>query len=374
MRILLEINPLFLKHKTGVPYFIEALTESLLRQVANRAADELILWGPNLESDPFPQFDRKTLWRGGLAREVREIYWHRFKWGGVPGGIDIYHLPFLAPIAPHSKKTRFVTTIYDLAFMHFPDIAPSPQTFAGQVHCTLQQAVQSDGVIAISQATKRDVVAAFGIPDEKVSVIYPGTHIEPPQVGDAAGRAAFDALELPQRYVLCVGTWEPRKNLPMLLRAWSKVRPPGVVLALCGAKGWKFQNAEALLDELNLHDSVLPLGYVAREAMSHLYANAQFLSFPSLYEGFGLPALEAMVCGCPVVCSDTSSLPEVVGDAAFLLSPYEPDAWATAIKNLLNDAEALDAMRQRGLAQARKFSWDEAARQTMDVYTSVLAS
>ncbi len=250
MKILLEINPLALKHKTGVPYFIEALAEALLRQTHN-TADELILWGPNLESDPFPQFSRKTLRRGGPTRDVRELLWRYFKTGGVPRGIDIYHLPFLAPIAPYVHKTRFVTTIYDLGFMHFPDIAPSPEVFIGQVECdTVPSLSKRWHIFTISQATKRDIIQAFNVADEKISVIYPGTHIEAPRADDAVGRAAFDALELPPRYVLCVGTWEPRKNLPLLLRAWAKLRPPDVTLALCGVKGWKFQDAENLLDRI----------------------------------------------------------------------------------------------------------------------------
>lgn len=367
MKILLEINPLWLKHKTGVPYFIEALAEALLRQMHN-TADELILWGPNLESDPFPQFSRKTLRRGGPTRDVRELLWRYFKTGGVPRGIDIYHLPFLAPIAPYVHKTRLVTTIYDLGFMHFPDIAPSPEVFIGQVEWTMCQACQSDGIFTISQATKRDIIQAFNIPDEKISVIYPGTHIEAPRADDAVGRAAFDALELPPRYVLCVGTWEPRKNLPLLLRAWAKLRPSDVKLALCGVKGWKFQDAENLLNELQLHDSVLPLGYVAREAMPHLYANAEFMALPSLYEGFGLPIVEAMQCGCAVLCSNSSSLPEAAGDAAWLLPPSDEEAWREALQKLLNDADLRATLREKGFAQAQKFSWHEAAQQTLAAY------
>lgn len=373
MKILLEINPLALQHKSGVPYFIEALCEALLRQLERSPGDEMTLWAPNLERDPFPQFARKRFFRGGLPRDVREVLWTRLAWGGVPPDIDIYHLPFLATPAPRPQKSRFVATIYDLAFMHFPDIAPSPEVFRGQVECTLRQALESDHILTISKATKRDIIAAFGVAGQKISVIYPGTHIEAPRAHDEAGRAAFAALNLPERFVLCVGTWEPRKNLPLLLRAWAKLRPPGVALALCGAKGWKFQNAEALVDELQLHDSVLPLGYVPREAMPHLYAKAQFMVFPSLYEGFGLPALEAMTCGCPVLCSNTSSLPEVVGDAALMVSPRDKDELAEAIKRLLSDADLRDDLRRRGLAQARRFSWETAARQTLDVYKSLSA-
>jgi glycosyltransferase involved in cell wall biosynthesis len=371
MKIVLEINPLALAQKTGVPYFIEALTESLLRETQGKE-HEIILWGPNLERDPFPQWKHKTLWRGGLARDVREVWWRRFSWGGVPRDVDVYHLPFLAPLAPYHHGTRFVATIYDLAFMHFPDIAPSSKIFVAQVQNTLLQLLKSRHVIAISQATKQDAIAAFGISEEKISVIYPGTHIQPPSADDQAGRAAFETLQLPSRYVLCVGTWEPRKNLPLLLRAWARLRPQGVKLSLCGVKGWKFQNAEALLDELQLHDSVQPLGYVPREAMPHLYANAQCLAFPTLYEGFGLPVIEAMRCGCPVLCSDSSSLPEAAGDAAWLLPPCDGEAWAEALQKLLGDAALRETMRQKGYRQAARFSWDEAARQTLQIYRSLL--
>lgn len=370
--MVLEVNPLALPQKTGVPYFIEALAESLLCQTQN-TSDEIILWGPNLEADPFPQY-QKTLWKGGLARDVREVSWRHFAWGGVPDDADIYHLPFLAPLAPYGPKTRLVTTLYDLAFMHFPDIAPSPKIFKAQVEHTLSQVLKSDHIFAISQATKRDAVMAFGVPEEKISVIYPGTHIEPPRAEDATGKAAFEALKLPERYVLCVGTWEPRKNLPLLLRAWAKLRPPDVKLALCGVRGWKYQNAETLLDELKLHDSVLPLGYVAREAMPHLYAHARFFTMPALYEGFGLPVVEAMKCGCPVLCSNTSSLPEAAGDAAWLLSPRDEQSWVEAMQKLLDDAALRDSIRAKGLMQAQKFSWDAAAQQTLEIYRALMHS
>ena len=370
MKICLEVNPLALPQKTGVPYFIEALAESLLQQTQN-TGDEIILWGPNLAVDPFPQFAQKKIWRGGMPREGRALLWNYFACGGVPRDVAIYHLPFLATIAPYDKRTRFITTIYDLAFMHFPDIAPSSAVFLEQIELSALQAVQSNHIFTISQATKNDITRAFDVPESKISVIYPGTHIQPPRDEDQAGRAAFDALHLPPRYVLCVGTWEPRKNLPFLLRAWAKLRPARVKLALCGVKGWKFEGAEALIDELHLHDSVQPLGYVAREAMPLLYANAQFLAFPSLYEGFGLPVIEAMKCGCPVLCSNSSSLPEVAGGAAWLLNPCDADAWPEALQKMLADAELRELLREKGFAQAQNFSWDKAAHRTLGIYREI---
>ena len=370
MKIVLEVNPLSLHQKTGVPYFIEALADALLRQTQN-TADEITLWGPDLEHDPLPQWTHKKLMRGGMPREGRALLWRYSHCCGIPQQADIYHLPFLAPIAPHHQNTRLITTVYDLAFMHFPDIARSPAVFLDQIECSALQASQSDHVLTISQATKNDLVKAFGVSPEKISVIYPGVGIEPPDASDTVGRAAFEALKLPSRYVLCVGTWEPRKNLPLLLRAWAKLRPQGVKLALCGVKGWKFQNAESLLDELQLHDSVLPLGYVPREAMPHLYAQARCLALPALYEGFGLPVVEAMTCGCPVLCSDSSSLPEAGGEAAWLLPPRDGEAWADALRRILDDHALRESMRDKGYRQARKFSWEQAAQQTLGVYEAV---
>ncbi len=371
MKIVLEVNPLALAQKTGVPYFIEALAESLLHKTQN-TSDEITLWAPDLDWDPFPQFAHKKLCRGGIPREGRALLWRYFASGGVPRDANIYHLPFLAPIAPFHEKTRLVTTIYDLAFMHFPDIAPSPAVFLDQIECSALQAAQSDHVLTISQATKNDIIAAFGTDENRISVIYPGVQIEAPKAENQAAKTAFHALKLPPRYVLCVGTWEPRKNLPLLLRAWAKLRPRDVKLALCGVRGWKYQNAEALLDELQLHDSVLPLGYVPREAMPHLYANAQFLVLPALYEGFGLPVVEAMKCGCPVLCSNTSSLPEAAGEAAWLLSPRDVGLWADSLQKMLNDSSLRDELRAKGFEQAQKFSWDEAARQTLEIYRALL--
>jgi glycosyltransferase involved in cell wall biosynthesis len=165
--------------------------------------------------------------RGGIPREGRNLLWRYVPVAGIPRDADVYHLPFLGLMAPH-HRARVITTIYDLALLHFPDIACSANVFNEQIEYSAIQVARSDHILTISQATKNDLVAAFGVSEEKVSVIYPGVGIKPPTGNDEAGHAAFDALQLPSRYVLCVGTWEPRKNLPMLLRAWAKLRPAGV--------------------------------------------------------------------------------------------------------------------------------------------------
>jgi glycosyltransferase involved in cell wall biosynthesis len=370
VKFIIDVNPLALSQKAGVAYFIEGLTQALLHEAA--PSEEVVLWGPDLRADPFPKSPRKTVVRGGLPHEARALLWPYFPLGGVPRDAAIYHLPFLANFAPHAHHTRLVSTIYDLAFMHFPDIAPSRDAFCRQVEYSLSQAQQSDHVITISQATKKDLIAAFAVPEKKISVIYPGSDIEPPRVDDYARRAAFEALKLPTRYVLCVGTWEPRKNLTTLLRAWAKLRPSNVTLALCGVRGWKFESTESLIDELHLRDNVLTLGYAPREAMAHLYANASALAFPTLYEGFGLPVIEAMKCGCPVLCSDTSALPEAAGNAAWLLPPRDTEAWAAALQSILSDEALRDSLRQKGLVQGAKFSWHRAAQETLAVYRALL--
>jgi glycosyltransferase involved in cell wall biosynthesis len=189
-------------------------------------------------------------------------------------------------------------------------------------------------------------------------------------------RRAVNRYGLPSDFIIFVGTLEPRKNVPMLLRAFHDLRGRGydIHLAIVGRKGWLYEQVFATLTELKLADHVHFLENVPYEDLARLYNAASCLTLPSHYEGFGLPPLEAMACGTPVVVSDRSSLPEVVGDAGLLIDPDSPEELSAALSRILDDSELRASLRQRGLARASEFSWAKAAHQTMAVYKRVLNS
>jgi glycosyltransferase involved in cell wall biosynthesis len=225
-------------------------------------------------------------------------------------------------------------------------------------------------IIAVSEQSKRDVGDAYGIVPGKVTVIHEAA--DPrfrPQAAEAvaAVRARYG---LPGRYLLFVSTIEPRKNLPRLLEAFERVHAAGLTdaLVIVGKRGWLYEDFFAALERSPVREAVLLPGFVPDVDLPAVYAGAQALAFPSLYEGFGLPVLEAMACGTPVVCSNTSSLPEVAGDAALLVDPGDTDAIAEALGCLLTDPGLSQELRARGLEQAGRFSWHRAACETLDVY------
>ncbi len=279
---------------------------------------------------------------------------------------DLFHgtlnvIPFACPVPG-------VVTIHDLAFIRFP------QTFRAYNRTYLDFATRVSvrravRILAVSEHTRQEVVGLLGVPAERV-VVTPNAardHFRPP---DPPTLAAFRARHsLPERFILYVGTLEPRKNLTTLLEAYSQVvRHDPVPLLIGGGKGWMYQPVFERLEALGLRDRVHFVGYIDEQDLPLWYAAARMFVFPSLYEGFGMPPLEAMACGTPVVTSNTSSLPEVVGEAGLMVAPTDADAMAGAMLRLLHDDGLHRHLREQGLRRARHFSWRTTAEQTLMAY------
>lgn len=282
---------------------------------------------------------------------------------------DIFHgtlnvVPLVCPIPS-------VVTIHDLAFIRFPGTFRSyNRTYLD--FATRLSVRRSARILAVSEHTKREVVGLLGVDPDRV-VVTPNAaraHFRPP---DPTVLAAFRARHsLPEHFVLYVGTLEPRKNLTTLLDAYRQIAPERrVPLLIGGGKGWMYTPVFERLEALGLRDSVHFVGYIEEEDLPLWYAAATLFVFPSLYEGFGMPPLEAMACGTPVVTSTSSSLPEVVGDAGLMIPPTDADALATAIVRLLNDSALRSELRQRGLQRAQQFAWQTTAARTLAVYNYV---
>ncbi len=287
------------------------------------------------------------------------------------GAADLYH--GCLNVAPLFSPIPTVITIHDLAFMRFP------QTFRSYNRIYLDLATRlsarrASRILAVSEHTKREVVGLLGVPAERV-VVTPNAARQHFRPAPPAAIAQFRARHgLPERFVLYVGTLEPRKNLTTLLDAFALVSRslPDVPLLIGGGKGWMYEPIFARLEQLQLRERVKVIGYIPEEELPLWYAAATVFVFPSIYEGFGMPPLEAMACGTPVVTSNTSSLPEVVGDAGIMVSPRDTAALADAIRRLLTDADLHASLRRRGLERANRFSWADTAAATLAAYQAAI--
>ncbi len=280
-------------------------------------------------------------------------------------------------LLPRLKDARTVLTVHDLIYRLFPDYhLPLNKWFLNLFMPLFVR--RADAIIAVSQCTKNDLMRHYDVAPEKITVIYEGVDARFRPITDRDALAAVRArYSLPQRYILYVGTLEPRKNLPTLLEAYATLQAqspiPDLQLVIVGRRGWLYESFFQRLRELNLEDQVILLGFIPDEDLPAVYSGADLFVFPSLYEGFGLPPLEAMACGTPVVSSDTSSLPEVVGEAGLMVDPHDVRALTEAIERALTDRHLRAELRARGLEQASRFTWEKTARQTLKVYRNVVA-
>jgi glycosyltransferase involved in cell wall biosynthesis len=234
-----------------------------------------------------------------------------------------------------------------------------------------QSALKADKIIADSMSTRDDLVEFWNIEPLKIRVIYPGlekkfTLIKPSVISDFKRKKG-----LPDDFILFLGDLDKRKNLAMLIDAFylfKKEFNMKVKLVIAGRHGNSFSELLSLIERKNLSKDVLLTGYFSSEEVPLLYSSAKIFVYPSLYEGFGFPVLESFACGTPVIASSSSSIPEVAGNAALLLSPFKPSPWASAIKELFSDREKREELIKKGLERAREFSWDKTARQVLAVY------
>jgi glycosyltransferase involved in cell wall biosynthesis len=306
----------------------------------------------------------------------------------------------LVNVLPLSSRVRGVVTVHDLSFVLAPETLP-PLKRVYLARLCAASVRRARAVIAVSRQTAGDVVRCFGVPEDKVRVVHNGVAAEfvppssPASLDAAASAAAADAAagfrrarNLPARYWLYLGTLEPRKNLDLLIRAFARWRhgavqdgshasgeaaARAVKLVLAGGKGWYYDTIFAQVAELGIAEDVIFGGFVPPAELADWYRGAELFLYPSRFEGFGLPVLEAMACGVPVLCSDAPGLREVAGDAALRLPPGDEEGWANAMQLLYGQPAVRAELRRRGLAQAKRFSWQRSAQQTIQVYNEVRA-
>ena len=278
---------------------------------------------------------------------------------------DITH--FFNYIVPPKVKGKVITTIYDMSYKLYPETLDQKNLIriVQDIHYSIER---SDIIITISENTKKEILEEFKIPEEKVKIIYPSFDTI---VSDQSFAEITDKFNIPSRYILYVGNLEPRKNIPALINSFAKLKKESGLdyhLVIAGQKGWLYESIFNTVDDLNISKNVTFTGFISAEDKSALYKNAFLFVYPSLYEGFGIPILEAMSSGIPVVCSNTSSMPEVAGDAALLVDPHKPDDIVDAMYKMLTSEELRSSKIKLGYHQAGKFSWDKSTEKLIKIY------
>ena len=327
--------------------------------------DGLGLWPANFRVRSIPLSDR---WL--------QILWQRMRLPvpiqAVTGPLDLFHSPDF--VLPPVGSTPAILTIHDLSFMRVPEcFVPG---FRSYLEKAVSRGVRRAGrILADSENTRHDLIELLGVEPGRVVVLYPGVESRFEPVCDADVLDQVRArYRLPDHFILGLGTLQPRKNFVGLIEAFAQLLAHSqdvcrnLRLVIVGGEGWLAEDIPAAVARLGLEERVRLVGFVEDVDLPALYSLASVFAFPSLYEGFGLPVLEAMACGTPVVAADNSSLPEAAGNAGLLVPAKAPPALAKALESLLTDSSLRDQMVAAGLKQARKFTWPKSAQQLLSLY------
>ena len=368
LRIGLDGTPL-LGQRSGVGNYTGRLLAALIRE---KPEWEFLLYSNRPLGELEPALNRVTPVYSRFSS--RRLFWMHCL---LPAAIrrsrpQLCHFP--NSMAPLWQKSPFVLTIHDASLFLYGRYHPPARLLSIRFALPLL-ARRAEAIITVSHSARDDLLRTLKLPPEKVHVIYEAAASSFRPVTD---RACLDALrrkyDLPEQFLLFVGTLEPRKNLRRLVRALRRIRRNGYrqPLVLVGADGWKLADLHAEIEHLGLKDAVRFTGYVPAEDLPGLFSLATLFVFPSLYEGFGLPPLEAMACGTPVLTSNSTSLAEICGGGAYLVNPRDEEEMAAALMELLDDEELRRHLGQRGRRRAQQFSWTRAARKTAAVYRHVL--
>ena len=365
--------------KAGCGYFAHAMIKSL----AEIDCQNLYTLFPSFGDfyfDPqmpfFNPYSGKNLKYGHrhISRDTAAQFWNGSNLDLSLEGLDIVHSNnFWCP--SNLRSTRLIYTLYDMNFA----VEPNWTTEANRVGCfdgVFRSSLAADWIVSISEASKADYLHTFPhFPEERINVIYPCSRF----VQDSSLGVQPSALKnfKSQQFWLSVGTIEPRKNQRRLAQSYARYLKLGGVshpLVLAGGKGWLMEDFEDYLIELGIRENVILTGYVSDDELIWLYRNCYANLYPSLFEGFGLPVIEGMQFGAATLASNTSSIPEVAGDAAILLDPSDIEVWAKAMLDLEKNANQRGLMKQKSLEQAEKFSWQQSANTMLETYQQVLAA
>ena len=353
--------------RTGVGYYTEHLLQHLAREVVATGDEIVVVSNKPIDTQaPLPPHVRV---HPGHRFPIR-IGWMQLRAASALDAIqpDVAH--FTNGMIPLGAVPPTVVTVHDMSLRLYPGCHPVRRLLLNRplMHIAIRQA---SAIVTVSNSARRDLLRLHGVAADRVSVVHEAAS---PVFRPIADRGRLEAMRarynLPPRFMLYVGTIEPRKNLPRLMTAFAEARQAGIPhhLVCVGPYGWSSRDLTGCIERLGIQDAVHFTGYVPFDHLPSIYNLGEFFAFPSLYEGFGLPVVEAMACGVPVLTSSTSSLGEIAGDAAVTIDPADAEAMTDAIIRLATDAELRRDRSASGLQRARSFSWAQTAREMLAVY------
>jgi len=288
------------------------------------------------------------------------------------GGVDIFWSPHFN-FTSLSIKTKKVITVHDLSFLRYPEFFSVRKNFWHKALGVKRILQTADKIIAVSENTKNDIIELTGVSQDKVQVIYSGNNAVKREFTSQETEEFFNKHKLSGRLMLYLGTIEPRKNISGLIAAYNELRLKNesladVKLIMAGANGWKNKKIYSEWKNSPYQNDIIFLGYISQKEKKILYSKSVVFVYPSFYEGFGFPPLEAMTYGLPVVCANVSSLPEVVGDAALMINPFKPEEISGALKLILSDESLRQTLIKKGFARVTNFSWEKTAQEYLKVF------
>ncbi len=369
LKVIIDIQSAVAR-RAGVGRYTRMLAQHL---AATAGEDRLVLFYFDFKrgGNPFPAPGAVFRPERRLPGRVIQDAWRRFSWppfDRLAGKADVYHFPNF--IRPPLDRGRSVVNIHDLGFLRFPETTEK-RNLSDLKKRIFATVASSDAVITGTEFTAGEIEELLGVPRDRIHPIWNGLaeHIRQPDPEET--EEVKTRLGLKRPYLLHVGTLEPRKNISFLVGIFERLQGFDGDLVLAGMNGWKFEPILRRIESSRRAGRIRRLDYVGEDDLPALYGGAELFVFPSLYEGFGFPPLEALACGTPVLASSAGSLPEVLGDAAEMLDDFDPALWAEKIEKMISDPGARDRARTAGRARALTFSWRKTAEKTWDVYRSL---
>ncbi len=377
MKIGVDIRVLMDRQYSGISEYTHYLLKELL---ARDDGNEYIFY-----YNSFKKLDRhfldwcgprvsfkNTSWPNKIFNYVLQKFFAWPKLDSITGPVDVFWSPHLNFSCFGASAGKKILTIHDLSFLRYPEFFSARKNFWHKGLNIKQLVKKYDVIVAISENTKIDLMELLQIPEEKIVVIYSGLNKEKDRLTEIEAKKFKDKNKISERFILYLGAIEPRKNVSGLIEAYDLMRDrhfplTEYQLVLAGASGWKNKHIYRKAAASLYRDDILFLGYVSRTERDWLYSNASLFVYPSYYEGFGFPPLEAMAHGLATITSDVSSLPEVTGAAALIVNPYSTLDLARAMETLLLDTKLRESYAQKGIARAKLFNW----KKTVDNYLNL---
>ena len=357
--------------KTGVGWYIFNIVKGLVQNNKNDYTAEFINFMNRHNVKEQINYDVKIKQNKFIPYKVYDILTQKLKISHnflLGTKSDIYH--FFNFTIPKNIKGKVIITIYDTVFFSAPETMGDMKAISEYKYA----AERSDLIITISESAKSDIIKHFNVDEKKIQIVTPGIDLQKYSYNytDIELENVRKKYDLPQNYILYLGTIEPRKNIERIVKAFKNYKKEvkdDLKLVIVGNKGWKYDNIMKLIESMGT--DIIITGYIDEEDKIPIYKLAQFFAFPSLYEGFGMPVLEAMAAGVPVVTSNVSSLPEVAGDAAILVDPLSEDEIFEAYKKIRSDSNYREEMIQKGYEQAKKYQWKYSAKKLEEIYDKI---